>query len=217
MKINEVEALVGITKKNIRFYEEEGLLSPPRNSQNGYRIYGSEEVEILQRIKLMRKLGVPLEEIRIMQTGQGTVGDSMRRHLVTLERQSRNLEQSIALCRSLQDQEVRLDALDARALLDEMDQMEREGTSFQNRQHRDVKPVTYVGPVLAAVCITAFMLAVILLMGAVLCHSEGEPGSAWTALVLILICAAVIGGVLLALRQRILEIQRGEIDDAKGL
>ena len=28
MKINEVEAQVGITKKNIRFYEEQGLLSP---------------------------------------------------------------------------------------------------------------------------------------------------------------------------------------------
>ena len=37
MKINEVEALVGITRKNIRFYEAEGLLSPRRNSQNGYR------------------------------------------------------------------------------------------------------------------------------------------------------------------------------------
>ena len=27
MKINEVEAAVGVTKKNIRFYEEEGLTS----------------------------------------------------------------------------------------------------------------------------------------------------------------------------------------------
>ena len=35
VKINEVEALVGITKKNIRFYEEKGLLSPSRNSENG--------------------------------------------------------------------------------------------------------------------------------------------------------------------------------------
>ena len=32
MRINEVEALVGITKKNIRFYEAEGLLTPRRNS-----------------------------------------------------------------------------------------------------------------------------------------------------------------------------------------
>ena len=64
MKINEVEALVGITRKNIRFYEAEGLLSPRRNSQNGYRDYGETEVEVLRRIKLLRKLGLPLEEIR---------------------------------------------------------------------------------------------------------------------------------------------------------
>ena len=57
LKINEVEALVGITKKNIRFYEAEGLLCPRRNSENGYRDYGEAEVEVLRRIKLMRKLG----------------------------------------------------------------------------------------------------------------------------------------------------------------
>ena len=41
MKINEVEALVGIPKKNIRFYESEGLLKPERSS-NGYRDYSEE-------------------------------------------------------------------------------------------------------------------------------------------------------------------------------
>ena len=66
MKINEVEAQVGITKKNIRFYEEQGLLAPRRNSENGYREYGPHEVEQLRQIKLMRKLGVSLEEIRKM-------------------------------------------------------------------------------------------------------------------------------------------------------
>ena len=59
MKINEVEALVGITKKNIRFYEAEGLLTPRRNSENGYRDYGEVEVETLRRIKLLRKLAFP--------------------------------------------------------------------------------------------------------------------------------------------------------------
>ena len=56
MKINEVEALVGITKKNIRFYEEQGLINPRRNSENGYRDYGEEEVAVLRQIKLLRKL-----------------------------------------------------------------------------------------------------------------------------------------------------------------
>ena len=39
MKINEVEAAVGVTKKNIRFYEEEGLITPGREPGNGYRSY----------------------------------------------------------------------------------------------------------------------------------------------------------------------------------
>ena len=39
MRINKVEELVGITKKNIRFYEEKGLLNPERNTENGYRMY----------------------------------------------------------------------------------------------------------------------------------------------------------------------------------
>ena len=47
MKINEVETLAGITKKNIRFYEVQGLLSPKRNPENGYRDYGEEEVLVL--------------------------------------------------------------------------------------------------------------------------------------------------------------------------
>ena len=45
MKINEVEAAVGVTKKNIRFYEEEGLISPRREPGNGYRSYSEADVE----------------------------------------------------------------------------------------------------------------------------------------------------------------------------
>ena len=92
MKINEVEAQVGITKKNIRFYEAQGLLCPRRNSENGYRDYGEGDLAALRQIKLLRKLGVPLEEIRRMQAGGITLGDCMRRHLVTLEREERSLE-----------------------------------------------------------------------------------------------------------------------------
>ena len=116
MKINEVEALVGITKKNIRFYEAEGLLAPRRNSENGYRDYGEAEVDALRRIKLLRKLGVPLEEIRQMQRGAHTVGDGMRRHLVTLERERQNLDAAARLCGALADCQERLGTLDAAAL-----------------------------------------------------------------------------------------------------
>lgn len=55
MKIKQVEELVGITKKNIRFYEDQGLLEVKR-ADNGYREYGLEDVKRLQEIRLLRKL-----------------------------------------------------------------------------------------------------------------------------------------------------------------
>ena len=146
MKINEVEALVGITRKNIRFYESEGLLAPRRNSENGYRDYGGAEVSVLLQIKLMRKLGVSLEEIRRMQNGTHTVGDGMRRHLVTLERDRDNLEQAIRLCAGLTDRQERLGDLDAGSILKEMEDMEQGGATFQNKQKRDVR-IRYLAPV----------------------------------------------------------------------
>ena len=215
MKINEVEAQVGITKKNIRFYEEQGLLSPRRNSENGYRDYGEAEVAILRQIKLMRKLGVPLEEIRRMQAG-GTVADGMRRHLVTLERERKSLEQSIQLCGSLKDREERLDALDAAALLEEMERLEQTGTTFQDKQKHDAKPVRYAGAVVMALLTTALMAALIVLMvwGFTVDPADAPPLA--LLLVLVAIPGVIILGVLLALVQRIREIQKGEEDDAKN-
>jgi len=215
VKINEVEAQVGITKKNIRFYEEQGLLSPRRNSENGYRDYGEAEVAILRQIKLMRKLGVPLEEIRRMQAG-GTVADGMRRHLVTLERERKSLEQSIQLCGRLKDREERLDALDAAALLEEMERLEQTGTTFRDKQKQDAKPVRYAGAVVMALLTTALMAALIVLMvwGFTVDPADAPPLA--LLLVLVAIPGVIILGVLLALFQRIKEIQKGEEDDAKN-
>ena len=84
MKINEVEAAVGVTKKNIRFYEEEGLISPRREPGNGYRSYSEADVERLRRIKLLRKLDVPLAEIRQMLEGECTLAEGMTRQLERL-------------------------------------------------------------------------------------------------------------------------------------
>ena len=214
MKINEVEALVGVTKKNIRFYEEQGLLSPRRNSENGYRDYGDAEVETLRRVKLLRKLGVPISEIRRMQEGQQTVGDGMRRHLVTLERERQNLEESIRLCQLLKEREMPLSELDAQAVLQEMEQLEQAGASFQDTGRQDIR-VRYVAPVVAAAVMVALMTAVIgVFLWAILSSPENAPPW-WLMVIFLAVPLGVIGGVLLALFQRIKEIGKGEIDDAK--
>ena len=215
MKINEVEALVGVTRRNIRFYEKEGLLTPTRNSQNGYRDYGEVEVAELKRIKLLRKLGVPLDEIRRLQNENATVADGMRRHLISLEREQKNLEQSMVFCQRMKDQEVKLSDLDAEIWLKEMESMERAGTTFQNKQRGDFKVKRYVPATVASVVMILLMAGVIALM---LWAFKVDPVGAppWPLLALLIgIPAVIIFGVLFAVIQRWREIGGGEEDEAR--
>ena len=216
MRINEVEAQVGITKKNIRFYEEQGLLHPRRSTENGSRDSGEEELVALRKIKLLRKLGVPLEEIRRMQAGGITLGDCMRRHLVTLEREQHSLEHSIELCRRLKDRGGTLESLDARELLEEMEAMEKEGTIFLNRQVGDTRRIRYVAPAVITVLTVLLMAGLIALMlwGFSIDAEDAPPLP--LVVVLVALPGVVILGVLAALWQRVKESQKGEADDAKN-
>lgn len=63
MTIKELEVRLGISRANIRFYEKEGLLRPARRA-NGYRDYSAEDAAALEKIALLRRLGMPVETIR---------------------------------------------------------------------------------------------------------------------------------------------------------
>lgn len=215
MKINEVETIVGVTRRNIRFYEKEGLLNPARNHQNGYREYSDVEVEELERIKLLRKLGVPLDEIRRMQQGSVTVSDAMRRHEITLEREQEGLVQSMVLCSRLKEENIRLCDLDAKIWLEEMKKMESKGVTFQNKQRGDVKRKRYVATALAAAVMVVLMLGMVaLLLWAFSADPAGAPPTPLLAF-LLAIPAVIIFGTLMALRQRWKEIKGGEEDEAR--
>lgn len=210
MRIQEVEALVGITKKNIRFYEQEGLIEPRRNRENGYRDYGDEDVETLKKIRLLRRLGLPIEEIRRLQTGGLTLGDAMSRHEITLRRQAHNLELCTAMCRRLEDAALTLEQLEPEEFLRQMDQMEQEGASFMPHRKTDVKK-RMTAPIICAAIFEAIMVFMICLL---IWAGATDPIPTPFLLFLILIPAAVCVGVGIALRSRYLEIKAGELNDA---
>ena len=195
MKINEVERLIGITKKNIRFYEEQGLLNPNRNKENGYRDYNEDDIRTLEQIKLLRKLGLPLDEIRMMQAGRSTIADSMRRHLVTLEREKQNLAQSEALCRQLKEEEGTLQNLDAKILLEEMERLEQKGAAFQNKQKYDMR-LSYVAPVLISVLMVLLMAGFMVMMAWTAKFDPDEAPPLAFTVIMMAIPLAVIGGVI---------------------
>ena len=212
MKINEVEQLVGVTKRNIRFYEKEGLLSPGR-TDNGYRDYGEADVEALRKIKLLRKLDVPLEEIRRMQQGTLTLTDGVRRHIIQLERAQDNLATMRSLCQELAESGEQLASLDAGRWLEKKERMEEGGTQFMNIRKNDIV-TRYGGTVAAALVFVALMGGLIALMVWGLTVEPAEAPPLGLMLFLLAIPGVVIIGVLLALWQRIKQIRGGEEDAA---
>ncbi len=69
MKIKDVSELTGLTKKTIRFYEAEGLLSPEKTWRNGreYRTYSDQDVQQLLKIASLRRARFSVEEVRHIQ------------------------------------------------------------------------------------------------------------------------------------------------------
>ena len=68
MRIGEMAAQTGLTTDAIRYYENEGLLTPPRQAGNGYRDYGPEAVGDLKFIKKAQLVGLRLSDIREVLT-----------------------------------------------------------------------------------------------------------------------------------------------------
>lgn len=213
LRINEAEKLVGVTKRNIRYYETEGLLSPGRETGNGYRDYTQADVDALRRIKLLRKLDLPLEEIRRLQRGELTVQDAMGRHIIQLERRRANLWEMAALCRELEEEAPQYASLDGEAWLGRMEQREKEGTKFVNIRKKDVK-AKYVGAIVAALVMIALMGCVLgLFVWAYFTAPEESPPLPLVA-VICAVPAAMIIGIIISLVQRLKQIKGGEEDAA---
>lgn len=138
MTIKEMEARTGMDRANIRFYEREGLLAPRRLS-NGYRDYSEQDAETLLRIKLLRSLHVPLEEIRALQAGARSLEDAMRAQLNMLEAEKRDVACAESVCRAIQADRAQFESLNAGKYLQKLsDSTPQESAYFSVRQ--DVVP-----------------------------------------------------------------------------
>ena len=48
--IQKLAHLAGVSTRTLRYYDEVGILKPKRLSSSGYRIYGSKELDRLDKI-----------------------------------------------------------------------------------------------------------------------------------------------------------------------
>ncbi len=210
MKIKYVEELVGITKKNIRFYEEQGLLAPDR-AENGYREYGQADVDRLMQIKLLRKLGVPIEEIKRIFQGSIHLDDCLDRHLDELERQKENLAKMQVISEQIIASHVTLQNLDTENYLNQVESMEKEGTSFMDVEKTDRRRKKLMGAIIPGIVMILILAASI---AAIAWMNTIEKIPVIVNIILLGLPAIVIICIVAAIIGRMKEIKGGEEDEA---
>lgn len=68
MLMNEVRMKTDLTRKAIEYYEEKGFITPKRE-ENNYRVYSENDVDILKKISIYRRLGCTIDEIKEILRG----------------------------------------------------------------------------------------------------------------------------------------------------
>lgn len=125
ISINQVEKQTGVSKRNIRFYEKEGLLLPKRDSGNGYRVYDEADIWRIKVIKMLRMLDMPLEEIKKVLEEDRPLSEAVGNQQMELERKAKELQAAIEFCEQLKDTE--LDTLDVDSCLNNIEKSDGEG------------------------------------------------------------------------------------------
>lgn len=117
MTIKEIECLTGMERANIRFYEQQGLITPARR-ENGYRDYSQQDLDTLLRIQLLRSLHISLEEIKGLAAGEKQLGETLAQQIKRLELEQQGAQRAQEVCRMMQQEQARYQDLDARKYLD---------------------------------------------------------------------------------------------------
>ncbi|MFJ8667747.1 MerR family transcriptional regulator [Streptomyces sp. NPDC093600] len=98
--IQEIARKAGTTSRTLRHYGERGLLEPSRIGANGYRYYDQAALVRLQRILLLRELGLSLSAIAEVLEGQRDTSAALRTHLALLEQERERIGRQIESVRT---------------------------------------------------------------------------------------------------------------------
>ena len=101
MNIKQAAEQSGVSARNIRYYEQAGLLTPARNPENEYRIYSQADVRALKLIRMLRTLDMPVEEIGTVLNGTLPLAEAAERQRQRLEAEQQKLAAAAAFCTEL--------------------------------------------------------------------------------------------------------------------
>ena len=126
--IQDVARLTGTTSRTLRHYGDIGLLVPSRVAVNGYRWYDEAALVRLQRILLLRRLGLGLPAISqaldVADGGSERAEEALRDQLAWLRSEQERVGRQIASVESTIDRLERGEPLMAEQMFDGFDHTE---------------------------------------------------------------------------------------------
>lgn len=148
MNIHEVESIVSLSKKSIRLYEDEGLITPNRNKENGYRIYTDKDINDLRKIKFLRELNVPIKDIKELKNHNITLKDCIQDRIKKIESEEENYKKIKTMCNEIIDSELTYDLIDITEYFQNVRVLNKEG--FTMRKVKTNKGKKIVGAIISS-------------------------------------------------------------------
>lgn len=139
MKINELEKMLGLSKANIRYYESEGLITPNR-TENGYRNYSDADAQLLKKIIVYRKLGIPISEIKSVLNNDKTLNDVIKSSIKDMESDIDTLNVAIEICEEIKNKNIEDANFDTDYFWNEINNREINGNEFIDIGNIDITP-----------------------------------------------------------------------------
>lgn len=118
MLINEVAKLSNLTKKAVEYYTEQGLISP-NILENGYRDFSEQDMEILKKIALFRRLGLSIFEIKSVLANPDELKSILYKKTLELEQEKVKQDILKRLCNgeSLEKLEQEINNINSKSII----------------------------------------------------------------------------------------------------
>ncbi len=211
MFINEVEHIVGLSKKSIRYYEENGLLNPKRNSENDYRIYNKEDIKKLKTIKFLRELNVSIRELKLLNDRKISLAECMNDRIKKIESEEKNYQKIKNMCLEIVESNESYEKIDITKYLQEVNRLNKEGFTMRDMKTNKRKKIN--GAIISSLIFSLFFIFIASIISYFqFTEAEKMPWILYVFFILIFLIPIV--SIIYNLMIRIKEINGGEEDEA---
>jgi MerR family copper efflux transcriptional regulator len=111
MSIHEVARESGLSGPTLRYYEQVGLIGPVGRDENSHRVYGTDDVRVVQMLSCLRAVGMGIEDMRRYKANLDRRSETAGEQRDLLLRHAERIEDEMAA------QRVRLEYLRAKAAM----------------------------------------------------------------------------------------------------